>query len=239
MIDDLHPVLSGLRPLSQLRHPREMIRQFTPNWFAATMGTGILALALPQVPDIGPALLPVGRALWLFNIALFALFSVLYAARWILFTDEARRIFGHNTVSMFIGTIPMGLATIINGLALQATLENKFQVESRVMTAISMPELAEPYIRRKAIKHLTLGRVVIFAGGTGNPLFTTDTAASLRAREVEVHDYSRKMMREHGVRGSWKGTISASHSAPRSARAGRQAASRASLGSERALTGGR
>ncbi|MDF0491341.1 TDT family transporter [Sphingomonas sp. H39-1-10] len=115
MIDDLHPVLSGLRPLSQLRHPREMIRQFTPNWFAATMGTGILALALPQVPDIGPALLPVGRALWLFNIALFALFSVLYAARWILFTDEARRIFGHNTVSMFIGTIPMGLATIING----------------------------------------------------------------------------------------------------------------------------
>jgi uridylate kinase len=76
------------------------------------------------------------------------------------------------------------LATIINGLALQATLENKFQVESRVMTAISMPELAEPYIRRKAIKHLGLDRVVIFAGGTGNPLFTTDTAASLRAREV-------------------------------------------------------
>lgn len=76
------------------------------------------------------------------------------------------------------------LATIINGLALQATLENKFKVETRVMTAISMPELAEPYIRRKAIKHLDSGRVVIFAGGTGNPLFTTDTAASLRAREV-------------------------------------------------------
>jgi uridylate kinase len=76
------------------------------------------------------------------------------------------------------------LATIINGLALQATLENKFNVQTRVMTAISMPELAEPYIRRKAIKHLESGRVVIFAGGTGNPLFTTDTAASLRAREV-------------------------------------------------------
>jgi uridylate kinase len=76
------------------------------------------------------------------------------------------------------------LATIINGLALQATLENKFQLNTRVMTAISMPELAEPYIRRKAIKHLSSGRVVIFAGGTGNPLFTTDTAASLRAREV-------------------------------------------------------
>ncbi len=76
------------------------------------------------------------------------------------------------------------LATIINGLALQATLENKFQQHCRVMTAISMPELAEPYIRRKAIKHLDSRRIVIFAGGTGNPLFTTDTAASLRAREV-------------------------------------------------------
>ena len=76
------------------------------------------------------------------------------------------------------------LATIINGLALQATLENKFDTHTRVMTAISMPELAEPYIRRKAMKHLDEGRVVIFAGGTGNPLFTTDTAASLRAREV-------------------------------------------------------
>jgi len=76
------------------------------------------------------------------------------------------------------------LATIINGLALQATIENKFNLQTRVMTAISMPELAEPYIRRKAIKHLETGRVVIFAGGTGNPLFTTDTAATLRAREV-------------------------------------------------------
>jgi uridylate kinase len=76
------------------------------------------------------------------------------------------------------------LATIINGLALQATLENKHGLHTRVMTAISMPEVAEPYIRRKAIKHLESGRVVVFAGGTGNPLFTTDTAASLRAREV-------------------------------------------------------
>jgi len=76
------------------------------------------------------------------------------------------------------------LATIINGLALQATLENKFNLQTRVMTAISMPSLAEPYIRRKAMKHLEEKRIVIFAGGTGNPLFTTDTAASLRAREV-------------------------------------------------------
>ncbi len=76
------------------------------------------------------------------------------------------------------------LATCINGLALQAVLENKFDMHTRVMTAIHMPELAEPYIRRKAIKHLSEKRVVIFAGGTGNPLFTTDTAASLRALEV-------------------------------------------------------
>lgn len=76
------------------------------------------------------------------------------------------------------------LATVINGLALQGILETKYNVYSRVMTAIHMQELAEPYIRRKAVKHLSKGRVVIFAGGTGNPYFTTDTAASLRAREV-------------------------------------------------------
>lgn len=76
------------------------------------------------------------------------------------------------------------LATIINGIALQGVLENKFNVHSRVMSAIAMQEVAEPFIRRKAIKHLEKGRVVIFAGGTGNPYFTTDTAASLRAREV-------------------------------------------------------
>ncbi|APH57328.1 C4-dicarboxylate transport protein [Granulibacter bethesdensis] len=111
----LQAVISGLRPFSRLDHPREIIRQFTPNWFAATMGTGILALTLPQVPGIGPALKPIGEALWFLNIALFMLFTLLYAARWALFGHEARRIFGHNTVSMFIGTIPMGLATIING----------------------------------------------------------------------------------------------------------------------------
>ncbi len=108
--------LKRLRPLRHLDHPREMIRQFTPNWFAATMGTGILALALPQVPAIGGALRPAGEALWLFDILLFLIFSALYAARWAMFGHEARRIFGHNTVSMFIGTIPMGLATILNGL---------------------------------------------------------------------------------------------------------------------------
>lgn len=104
-----------IKPLQRLAHPREMIRQFTPNWFAATMGTGILALALPQIPVAGPYLRPVGEGLWLFNIALFCLFFILYATRWAMFRHEARRIFGHGTVSMFLGTIPMGLATIING----------------------------------------------------------------------------------------------------------------------------
>ena len=75
------------------------------------------------------------------------------------------------------------LATIINALALQDILEKK-GVITRVMTAIRMEELAEPYIRRRAVRHLEKGRTVIFAGGTGNPYFSTDTAAVLRALEV-------------------------------------------------------
>ncbi|MBI4832322.1 MAG: UMP kinase [Candidatus Lindowbacteria bacterium] len=75
------------------------------------------------------------------------------------------------------------LATILNALALQDGLE-KAGVVTRVMSAIEMKELAEPYIRRRAIRHLEKGRVVIFAGGTGNPYFSTDTASALRASEV-------------------------------------------------------
>ncbi|UST76029.1 TDT family transporter [Pseudomonas siliginis] len=111
-------VTPGYKPFRQLQHPREVIRQFTPNWFAATMGTGVLALALAQLPLAIPGLRAVAEGLWLFNILLFSLFTAAYAARWILFFDEARRIFGHSTVSMFFGTIPMGLATIINGFLL-------------------------------------------------------------------------------------------------------------------------
>lgn len=77
------------------------------------------------------------------------------------------------------------LATVINGLALQNVLE-KMQVPTRVMTAIEMQRIAEPYIRRRAIRHLEKGRVVIFVAGTGNPYFTTDTAAALRAMEVNA-----------------------------------------------------
>lgn len=75
------------------------------------------------------------------------------------------------------------LATVINALAIQAVLESK-GCDTRVMTAISMRPVAEPYIRRRAIRHLEKGRVVIFGAGTGNPFFTTDTAAALRASEI-------------------------------------------------------
>lgn len=76
------------------------------------------------------------------------------------------------------------LATIINALAVQDLLEHK-GVETRVMTAIRMEQLAEPYIRRRAMRHMEKGRVVLFAGGTGNPYFSTDTAAVLRAIEMD------------------------------------------------------
>ena len=78
----------------------------------------------------------------------------------------------------------MGMvATIINGMALQSALES-LDIETRLQTAIRMEQIAEPYIRRRAIRHLEKNRVVIFGGGTGNPYFTTDTAAALRASEM-------------------------------------------------------
>jgi uridylate kinase len=77
------------------------------------------------------------------------------------------------------------LATVINSLALQDALE-KLEIQTRVQTAISMHEVAEPYILRRAIRHLERGRVVIFGAGTGNPYFTTDTAAVLRAQEIHA-----------------------------------------------------
>ncbi len=77
------------------------------------------------------------------------------------------------------------LATVINALAVQDILERK-KIDTRVLTAIRMEELAEPYIRRRAQRHMEKGRVVLFAGGTGNPYFSTDTAAVLRALEIEA-----------------------------------------------------
>lgn len=89
------------------------------------------------------------------------------------------------------------LATVINGLALQSALELK-GVETRLQTAIKINEVAEPFIRRRAIRHLEKGRVVIFGGGTGNPYFTTDSAAVLRAIEIEA-DVILKGTRVDGI----------------------------------------
>ncbi len=89
------------------------------------------------------------------------------------------------------------LATVINALALQDALERS-GVFTRVLTAIEMHEIAEPYIRRRAIRHLEKGRIVIFAAGTGNPYFTTDTAASLRALEIQA-DVILKATKVDGV----------------------------------------
>jgi uridylate kinase len=86
-----------------------------------------------------------------------------------------------------VGADYMGmLGTVINALAVQDILERK-GLETRVMTAIRMEELAEPYIRRRALAHLDSGRIVIFAAGTGNPYFSTDTAAVLRAIQIKAH----------------------------------------------------
>ena len=115
-LDHVSEVVSGLRPLSRLDRPLEMVRQFTPNWFAATMGTGVLALVLPQLPGVGAALRPgwarrCGGSTW----GCFCC-SPASTPRVGRCSDMRRgRIFGHSVVSMFIGTIPMGLATVLNG----------------------------------------------------------------------------------------------------------------------------
>ncbi|MBN1478200.1 UMP kinase [Candidatus Sumerlaeota bacterium] len=89
------------------------------------------------------------------------------------------------------------LATVINALTFQGALEQR-GVETRVLSAIDMPAICEPFIRRRAIRHLERGRVVIFGGGTGNPYFTTDTAAALRGMEIEA-DIILKATRVDGV----------------------------------------
>ncbi len=89
------------------------------------------------------------------------------------------------------------LATVLNALALQDALE-KAEIPTRVQSAITISEVAEPYIRRRAVRHLEKGRVVIFASGTGNPFFTTDTAAALRAAEVHAEVV---LMAKNGIEG--------------------------------------
>lgn len=89
-----------------------------------------------------------------------------------------------NGLERIVGDYIGMIATIMNSLALQAALENQGQ-DTRVLSAIEIKDVCEPYIRRRAIRHLEKGRIVIFAGGTGNPYFTTDTTAALRALETE------------------------------------------------------
>src|SRR5262249_57369634 len=87
------------------------------------------------------------------------------------------------------------LATVLNALALQDALEDRGSY-TRVLSALELKEVAEPYIRRRAIRHLEKGRIVIFAAGTGNPFFTTDTAAALRALEINA---DAMLMAKHGT----------------------------------------
>lgn len=106
---------------------------------------------------------------------------------------ESKRFGLDQSVADYMGM----LATVLNGLALQNALE-QINVPTRVMTALQMASIAEPYIRRRAMRHLEKGRVIIFVAGTGNPYFTTDTAAALRAKEINA-DVILKATKVDGV----------------------------------------
>jgi C4-dicarboxylate transporter/malic acid transport protein len=96
--------------------PKEILRHFTPNWFAATMGTGVLALMLGDFPYGHPALTVVAQALWCVNVLFFTLFSLMFLSRAVFFPESFRRLFHHPVQPLFIGCIPMGFATIVNGM---------------------------------------------------------------------------------------------------------------------------
>ena len=97
------------KPLYQLQQVQDIIRHFTPNWFTAIMGTGVVALILPEFPVAESLTWLLGSTLWLLNIVLFVLFSTLYILRWTLYTNEAKQIFKHPVMSLFLGAIPMAL----------------------------------------------------------------------------------------------------------------------------------
>lgn len=103
------------KPLYQLEQTYDVIRQFTPNWFTVTMGTGVVALILSEFSFLHHAFWSAASGLWQVNIGLFISFSFLYILRWLIFPQEAKQIFSHPSMALFLGTIPMGLATIING----------------------------------------------------------------------------------------------------------------------------
>ncbi|HTJ90705.1 MAG TPA: TDT family transporter [Acidocella sp.] len=102
-------------PFTHHAHPREIVRQFTPNWFTATMGTGATALVLNQLPLAIPGLHEAAALLWRANIALFATLALLYLARWLFYPGGAAKTLSHAVTPMALGAIPMGLATIVNG----------------------------------------------------------------------------------------------------------------------------
>lgn len=107
--------MTDFRPLRRLTHPRELVRQFTPNWFTLNMGTGILFLMLAEFPLFVPGLKATTHVLFWADIAFYATFVLLFAGRWIFFTKDALKLLDHPVMSMFLGAIPMGLAPIING----------------------------------------------------------------------------------------------------------------------------
>ena len=103
------------KPFTQLGQRHNIIRQFTPNWFTVSMGTGVVALIVSEFPMLKALTWQLGTGLWYFNILLFVLFSALYGLRWAFYPHEAKQIFQHPSMSLFLGTIPMALATILNG----------------------------------------------------------------------------------------------------------------------------
>ena len=103
------------KPFTQLGQRHNIIRQFTPNWFTVSMGTGVVALIVSEFPMLKALTWQLGTGLWYFNILLFVLFTVLYGLRWAFYPHEAKQIFQHPSMSLFLGTIPMALATILNG----------------------------------------------------------------------------------------------------------------------------
>src|SRR3990167_2912055 len=109
-----------LRPFTRLHEPLAFVRQFTPNWFAMTMGTGVLAQVVAKLPLSFPGQMLLAEGLWWLTLLLFGLFSVLFAARLLLFRDTLWPMLDHPVQSMFLGAIPMGLVQVIAGLLLFA-----------------------------------------------------------------------------------------------------------------------
>ena len=111
----LNNMACNMRPLKQMSHPTDLVKQFTPNWFTMNMGTGILSLMLGAFPYHIAGLHLIAEGLWIINIALFIIFSVLFIGRFVFYFDSAKKLLGHPVQSMFLGAIPMGLITIVNG----------------------------------------------------------------------------------------------------------------------------